>query len=199
MKASSFTLRGLRVAQPFGPGNRVQWFRAEADMMRWQEEWERKLIEFLRTMRYFDKMTDVWASLAHLTHSSPGKAAVALKTSKRYQELSRRCADIFRQAGYVYRRTHSSAPNPGETASIAQTTTCQSEITSTLDDDDALRTVDDGIDTVIGMGTRVRPTPSEGDGCQILEDDTIIPFIQAARTTLNAALNKAIMSSGECN
>ncbi|TEB32847.1 hypothetical protein FA13DRAFT_1790529 [Coprinellus micaceus] len=89
-------------------GNRVQWFRAEADVIRWQEEWERKLIEFLRTIRHYDKMADVWESLATSADSSPSKAAVAMKTSKRYLELSRRCEDVFRQAGYVYRRPHSS-------------------------------------------------------------------------------------------
>ncbi|KAJ6482251.1 hypothetical protein DFH09DRAFT_1462551, partial [Mycena vulgaris] len=45
-------------------GDRVQWFRAEAEMQRWQEQGEQKLVELLRTMRSFAKMQSVWAELA---------------------------------------------------------------------------------------------------------------------------------------
>jgi hypothetical protein len=165
------------------PGNRVQWFRAEADVIRWQEEWERKLIEFLRTIRHYDKMADVWESLATSADSSPGKAAVAMKTSKRYLELSRRCEDVFRQAGYVYRRPHSS-PRMADMTPAAST--------------------QQGIDTAADGGNNRAgdspPTPYGGDhdlpgpagGHTVLEDDTVIPFIQTARSNLNLTINNAI-------
>ncbi|KDR78511.1 hypothetical protein GALMADRAFT_209005 [Galerina marginata CBS 339.88] len=44
--------------------DRVQWFRARADMERWQEEVEILAQEFRRTIRGFDKMAHVWSSLA---------------------------------------------------------------------------------------------------------------------------------------
>jgi hypothetical protein len=39
-------------------GDRVQWFRAEAEMQRWQEQGKQKLAELLRTSR--------WSALAQL-------------------------------------------------------------------------------------------------------------------------------------
>ncbi|KAJ7930322.1 hypothetical protein B0H13DRAFT_1858952 [Mycena leptocephala] len=44
--------------------DRVQWFRAEAEMQRWQEQKEQKLVELLRTVRSFVKMQHVWTQLA---------------------------------------------------------------------------------------------------------------------------------------
>jgi hypothetical protein len=45
-------------------GDRVQWFRAQADMERWQEEVEILEEEFRRAIRGFEKMEQVWSSLA---------------------------------------------------------------------------------------------------------------------------------------
>ncbi|KAJ7913646.1 hypothetical protein B0H13DRAFT_1873761 [Mycena leptocephala] len=45
-------------------GDRLQWFRAEAEMQRWQEQKEQKLAELLRTNRSFLKMEATWAMLA---------------------------------------------------------------------------------------------------------------------------------------
>ncbi|KDR71018.1 hypothetical protein GALMADRAFT_15660, partial [Galerina marginata CBS 339.88] len=44
--------------------DRVQWFRAKADMERWQEEVEILTQEFRRAIRGFEKMDQVWSSLA---------------------------------------------------------------------------------------------------------------------------------------
>ncbi|TEB21039.1 hypothetical protein FA13DRAFT_1834789 [Coprinellus micaceus] len=156
-------------------GNRVQWFRAEADMIRWQEEWERKLIEFLRTIRHYDKMADVWESLAGSSRSSPGKAAVAMKASRRYLELGRRCDNIFRQAGYVYQRPR---PTPRAFNSTTQQSLDPAVPEQAVDSSDA--------------GCRI-----SDDECQTLEDSTIIPFIQSARNTLSAVIHDAIHSASE--
>ncbi|KAJ7939696.1 hypothetical protein B0H13DRAFT_2300393 [Mycena leptocephala] len=47
-------------------GDRVQWFRAEAEMQRWQEQGEQKLAELLRTIRSFKTMHIVWTRLADM-------------------------------------------------------------------------------------------------------------------------------------
>jgi hypothetical protein len=49
-------------------GNRVQWFRAEAEMQRWKEQKEQKLAELLRTNRSFLKMEATWTALATAGH-----------------------------------------------------------------------------------------------------------------------------------
>ncbi len=37
------------------PGDRVSFFRAEAERDRWLEQWEIKIAEFLRCIRSFDQ------------------------------------------------------------------------------------------------------------------------------------------------
>jgi hypothetical protein len=77
----------------------VQWFRAEAEMMRWQEEYELKLVEFVRAIRHYETMEAVWLGLSKSVESegneNEGKAAYALKTAARYREQARRCSAIF--------------------------------------------------------------------------------------------------------
>ncbi|KAF8195334.1 hypothetical protein K438DRAFT_1760990 [Mycena galopus ATCC 62051] len=67
-------------------GDRVQWFRAEAEMQQWQEQKEQKLVELLRTVRSFLKMQQVWTQLGN-EHSSnqPGHAAYARQKTAMYQ------------------------------------------------------------------------------------------------------------------
>ncbi|KAF8966729.1 hypothetical protein BDZ97DRAFT_1756333 [Flammula alnicola] len=79
-------------------GDRVQWFRAEAEMQRWQEEWEIKQVEFLRCIRYFEQMSITWNELA--TRSSGGKAAYAKKKSAMFHEMTTHARNLFMHAGY---------------------------------------------------------------------------------------------------
>ncbi|KAJ3527188.1 hypothetical protein NMY22_g9878 [Coprinellus aureogranulatus] len=102
VKGGSKGLTDGEVEAFLSEGARVQWFRAEADMMRWQEEWERKLVDFMRSIRYYDKVATVWRELSLRSDFSPGMIALARKTSNRYLELRRRCQDAFKQAGYEY-------------------------------------------------------------------------------------------------
>jgi hypothetical protein len=81
-------------------GDKVQWFRAEAAMLRWQEEWERKLLEFFRCIRYFDKMANVWDVMSRNPNQPVGKAAFARKTSKVYKEMAMRARKVFDQLKY---------------------------------------------------------------------------------------------------
>ncbi len=63
----------------------MQWFRAEAEMQRWQEQWEQKLAELLRTRRSFSRMQLAWAELASLQPlDSPGAAAYARQKAAMY-------------------------------------------------------------------------------------------------------------------
>ncbi|KAH6916341.1 hypothetical protein BKA70DRAFT_1502308 [Coprinopsis sp. MPI-PUGE-AT-0042] len=84
-------------------GDRVQWFRAEAEMMRWQEEYELKLVEFVRAIRHYETMAAAWLRLSEALGNveKEGKAAYARKTAARYREQARRCSSIFyKQAGF---------------------------------------------------------------------------------------------------
>ncbi|KDR66863.1 hypothetical protein GALMADRAFT_283703 [Galerina marginata CBS 339.88] len=72
-------------------GDRVQWFRAEAEMERWQEEWEAKQAEFKRCINTFRKMSD-----------NAGKVAYAKRQSAIFGEMERRAVELFKQAGYEH-------------------------------------------------------------------------------------------------
>ncbi|KIJ90719.1 hypothetical protein K443DRAFT_126434, partial [Laccaria amethystina LaAM-08-1] len=83
-------------------GDRVQWFRAEAEMERWQEEWERKQAEFMRCIRSYDKMSDVWAELSK-SSPSQGHAAYARKKSAMFSRMKQIAQAKFNSAGYTNR------------------------------------------------------------------------------------------------
>jgi hypothetical protein len=83
-------------------GDRVQWFRAEAEMQRWQEEWERKQAEFLRCIRSFGKMSDVWAELSK-SSPSKGHASYARKKSAMFARMRQVAQAKFDSAGYANR------------------------------------------------------------------------------------------------
>jgi hypothetical protein len=92
----------------------VQWFRAEAEMERWREEWEAKQADFLRCIRTFSKMADVWQTLsAHELEPErssdfkldayktlAGRIAYAKQKSAIFREMERHAKDTFRSAGY---------------------------------------------------------------------------------------------------
>jgi hypothetical protein len=84
----------------------VQWFRAEAEMERWREEWEAKQADFLRCIRTFGKMADVWQTLSmpepegHSKAEEAGRIAYAKKKSAMFREMERHAKDTFRGAGY---------------------------------------------------------------------------------------------------
>ncbi|KAH6894792.1 hypothetical protein BKA70DRAFT_1117388 [Coprinopsis sp. MPI-PUGE-AT-0042] len=83
-------------------GNRVQWFRAEAEMYRWQEEWEHKIIEFSRAIRFHQHMNTVWLTLSNHSSTTAGMTAYARRAAARYLELARRCTAVFDQGNTGY-------------------------------------------------------------------------------------------------
>lgn len=67
-----------------------------------QEEWERKIMEFIRTIRAYKMYSYVWDSLSK-SSTSPGEATIARKWHKRFEDLGLRCEEAFKQAGFIYR------------------------------------------------------------------------------------------------
>ncbi|RXW19693.1 hypothetical protein EST38_g6158 [Candolleomyces aberdarensis] len=76
-------------------GDRVHWFRAEAEMERWREQWEVKLVEFLRCIRSFDTMSQTWTTLA-TRQSSSSYAAFARKKALMYKQMAGDVQTAFR-------------------------------------------------------------------------------------------------------
>ncbi|KAJ7233709.1 hypothetical protein B0H12DRAFT_1239240 [Mycena haematopus] len=57
--------------------DRVQWFRAEAEMYRWREQYERKHAEMMRVMTRFQRDAEVWEKRAdHLQETTGHMGAV---------------------------------------------------------------------------------------------------------------------------
>ena len=71
-------------------------------MQRWQEEWERKQAEFMRCIRSYDKMSDVWADLSK-SSASQGHAAYARKKSAMFSRMKQIAQAKFNAAGYSNR------------------------------------------------------------------------------------------------
>ena len=80
-------------------GDSIQFFRAEAEMQRWQEEWESKQADFLRCIWAFSKSSDVWQELSK-TASLDGEVAYAKKKSVMFQEMAKVAKSEFLAAGY---------------------------------------------------------------------------------------------------
>ncbi|KAF8803122.1 hypothetical protein BYT27DRAFT_7226149 [Phlegmacium glaucopus] len=85
----------------------VENWMAEGDQMeRWREEWEAKQADFLRCIRSFGKMADVWQTLSTREPENCSKAcergriAYAKQKSAMFQEMACHAKDVFRSAGY---------------------------------------------------------------------------------------------------
>ncbi|KAJ6521638.1 hypothetical protein DFH09DRAFT_1097622 [Mycena vulgaris] len=64
---------------------KVQWFCAEAEMQRWKEQKEQKLVELLWTIRSYVKMQSVWSQLGDSHANQPGHAAYARQKAWMYE------------------------------------------------------------------------------------------------------------------
>jgi hypothetical protein len=84
-------------------GERVQWFRAEADMQRWQEQVEQKEAELLRIIRSFDKMKETWTALSLIqANHLPGHVAYAKKKASMFEAMENDCKKKLEGAGYKH-------------------------------------------------------------------------------------------------
>ncbi|KAF9559482.1 hypothetical protein CPC08DRAFT_723823 [Agrocybe pediades] len=79
----------------------VQWFRAEAEMRRWQEEHEIVQAQFLRCIRAFHTMSAVWFRMSEDTTTSFGHQCYARKMAARYSNLEIDARGKFASAGYA--------------------------------------------------------------------------------------------------
>lgn len=80
-------------------GDRVQWFRAEAEMQRWQEQGEQKIAELLRTTRSFKRMEQTWTMLA-ATNVLLGHQAYARQKAAMYRTRASKAQELVAAAGY---------------------------------------------------------------------------------------------------
>jgi hypothetical protein len=71
-------------------------------MLRWQEEWEQRVVELARVVRYFDYMSTIWKTLASQRANHIGERAYASRMSARLLELSWRALSVFQQAKTGY-------------------------------------------------------------------------------------------------
>ncbi|KAJ7857071.1 hypothetical protein B0H14DRAFT_3448040 [Mycena olivaceomarginata] len=79
--------------------DRVQWFRAEAEMYCWHEQYECKHAELLRVMTRFGQDTEVWSKCAaHLeqTVKSPGAVTYAREQAAMYKHLQHNSRITFK-------------------------------------------------------------------------------------------------------
>ena len=94
-----YYLHDTRINSHLYPGDRVQWFRAEAEMQRWQEQWEAKQADFMRCIQFYKKMSEVWSQLA-TSSDTAGRAAYARRTSAMYDAMAQSAKALFISAGY---------------------------------------------------------------------------------------------------
>ncbi|KAK0476510.1 hypothetical protein IW261DRAFT_1567207 [Armillaria novae-zelandiae] len=83
-------------------GERVGFFRAEAERDRWLEQWEIKIAEFLRCIMSFDKYAETWAQLATKpkNRDQPGYEAYAREKVHMYSSFAKRAWLEFINLGY---------------------------------------------------------------------------------------------------
>lgn len=79
----------------------MQWFRAEAEVQRWQEQTELKLAEILRTIRTFRKMSSVWSGLSETQPPDRrGTSAYAKQKAAMYHRRMQEGEQCVIVAGY---------------------------------------------------------------------------------------------------
>ncbi|KAF8197201.1 hypothetical protein K438DRAFT_2119659 [Mycena galopus ATCC 62051] len=82
--------------------DRVQWFRAEAEMYRWLEQYERKHAELIRVIERYRRDSEVWTQLAKRDEErggdSQGAVAFACMQSAMYRRLQHNATKIFKKA-----------------------------------------------------------------------------------------------------
>lgn len=80
-------------------GDSVQWFRAEAEIIRWREQAEKKQAKFLRTITSFSRMAEIWADLAKMS-SRAGSTTYEKKKADMFRRMEAECQGKLIAAGY---------------------------------------------------------------------------------------------------
>lgn len=86
--------------------DRVRWFRARADMHRWQEDVELIEAEFRRTIRSFENLASIWDKLAG-KDKREGYRAYGYRQSSMYTRMAKESRAKYEAAGGTW-------PAPGE-------------------------------------------------------------------------------------
>ncbi|KAJ7016044.1 hypothetical protein C8F04DRAFT_1283056 [Mycena alexandri] len=89
-----------KLAQYKNESMRVQWFRAEAEMYRWLEQYERKHAEMLRVICRFRRDREVWSGLADRKQQEGGgrngAASFGRAQAAMYKRLEHNATAIFK-------------------------------------------------------------------------------------------------------
>ncbi|KAJ3765858.1 hypothetical protein FB446DRAFT_654653, partial [Lentinula raphanica] len=94
----------------------VQWFRAEADMERWQEQLEIKHAEFLRLIASFKKHRDAWELLAtqYSSRLTPGHTAYAKEHQDMFDSLRVNAEEKYRHCAIPFLRSRAPDQSLGD-------------------------------------------------------------------------------------
>ncbi|KAJ3963401.1 hypothetical protein EV361DRAFT_957095 [Lentinula raphanica] len=92
----------------------VHWFRAEADMERWQEQLEIKHAEFLRLIATFTKYRDAWSYISAHSSPTPGHRAYALEHKDMFDSLRVDAEEKFRNCSLPFLRCSTSGDTLGD-------------------------------------------------------------------------------------
>ncbi len=80
--------------------DRVQYCRVEADMDRWQEQWESRQAQFLNYIRGLKLMAAAWHKCSESSERGPGYTASAKKTGAMYLLMVKNAEETLMLAGY---------------------------------------------------------------------------------------------------
>ncbi|KAJ7695829.1 hypothetical protein B0H16DRAFT_1750553 [Mycena metata] len=84
------SMNGDKLAAYRSESERVQWFRAEAEMYRWLEQYERKHAEFMRIIERYRRDSVVWAGLASAEETRNGGLNGAVTFARMQAAMHRR-------------------------------------------------------------------------------------------------------------
>ncbi|KAJ7767329.1 hypothetical protein B0H16DRAFT_1789544 [Mycena metata] len=95
------TLSDEKLAAYKAESERVQWFRAEAEMYRWLEQYERKHAELMRVTERYRRDSVVWTGLADREEQANGVNGAAMYAQMQaamYKRLAHNAEIIFKAA-----------------------------------------------------------------------------------------------------
>jgi hypothetical protein len=103
-EAEGLSSHRLMFTQPIlslATGDRVQFFRAQAEMERWQEQFEIKHAEFMRCIKTFQSLKDIWNTLAINGSRGPeiGSTAFARRQSAMFAQMENECREHYKAIG----------------------------------------------------------------------------------------------------
>ncbi|KAF7975232.1 hypothetical protein HWV62_10194 [Athelia sp. TMB] len=94
LKDSDLIMKDSTTKRKLGDSDRVQWFRARADMEAWVVEIEILEEEFRRTICGFEKMVAVWGRLAS-DSTKRGHSAYGMQKAAMYKRMADECRGKF--------------------------------------------------------------------------------------------------------